>query len=103
MPTVTYIEPDGNRITIEHAEGTLMEIALDNDVDGIEGSCGGVCSCSTCHVRIPQEWREKVGNTNTAEQDLLDFKVDADERSRLGCQVELTPELDGLVVQVEKL
>lgn len=87
-------------MTIDADEGNLMEIAREHGVDGIDGNCGGVCSCSTCHVRVKPEWMERVGPATEDEKDLLSFDSSADERSRLGCQVELTPELDGLVVEV---
>ncbi|HAR65051.1 MAG TPA: hypothetical protein DCR55_02400 [Lentisphaeria bacterium] len=50
-PKVTYITPDAETVVVENAEGSLMGIAVDNQVDGIEGACGGVCSCATCHVK----------------------------------------------------
>jgi len=100
MPNVTFITPEQEQITIENAVGNLMEIATFNDVDGIEGACGGVCSCATCHVRIPPEWREKVGPASEAEQGIFDFMEEAGPDSRLGCQIELTEQLDGLVVEI---
>ena len=80
-----------------------MEVATENDVEGIDGSCGGVCSCQTCHVRVKPEWVEKVGKAEETEQDLLDMEDQACERSRLCCQIEMTDELDGLVVEVAQL
>jgi 2Fe-2S ferredoxin len=53
MPKATFIRPNGERVFVDKAAGTLMEIALDHDVEGITGDCGGVCSFSTCHVYIP--------------------------------------------------
>jgi 2Fe-2S ferredoxin len=100
MPKVTFIQQDGEQVVIENAAGNLMEIATHNNVDGITGDCGGVCSCSTCHVYIPAEWQEKVGPPDEAERDTLEFNEHAKPNSRLGCQVEMTAELDGLVVEV---
>lgn len=101
MATVTYITKNGTEITAEDAIGNLMEIALDNDVDGIEGACSGCCSCATCHVRVKPEWLEKTGKATDSELSLLDLEGGADERSRLSCQIEMTDELDGLVVEVD--
>ena len=100
MPKVTYITPDGETVIVENAEGTLMSAAVANQVDGIDGDCGGVCSCATCHVHIDPAWAEKVGPAVDFEDDMLEFEDERGETSRLGCQVNLTPELDGLLVRV---
>lgn len=103
MPKVTFITEDGEKTVVEDAEGTLMETATDYGIVGIDAICGGVCSCATCHVRIPDEWKEKVGPQNETEKDILDLEDGAGENSRLSCQIELTDELDGLVVEVVEL
>ena len=103
MPKVTFITPDGERTTIENAIGTLMEVATEHEIAGIDAICGGVCSCATCHVRVAEEWKEKVGPQNETEKDILDMEDGADESSRLSCQIELTDELDGLLVEVVEL
>lgn len=101
MPKITYIEPSGERKTFEVPKGsTVMDGAIDNNVDGIIASCGGSCSCSTCHVYVAGEWIAKTGKAHLAEQDTLEFAIDVRENSRLSCQIEVTEELDGLVVQV---
>lgn len=100
MPKVTFITEDKNEIVAEDAEGTLMEIARDNNVDGILGACGGCCSCGTCHVRVHPEWLEKTGRATESEQDLIEIEDGTNERSRLSCQIEMTDELDGLIVEV---
>jgi 2Fe-2S ferredoxin len=100
MPTVTYITPDGKPVIVENAEGNLMTIAVENQVDGIDGDCGGVCSCATCHVHIDAAWTEKVGPPNDLEIDILELEDHREENSRLGCQVDLSAALDGLVVRV---
>ncbi|ADE53916.1 2Fe-2S iron-sulfur cluster-binding protein [Coraliomargarita akajimensis] len=103
MAKVTFITEDGDEVVVENAVGTLMEVATDNDVEGIDGDCGGVCSCSTCHVRVKQEWLDKVGKADEIEQELLEMEDDTDERSRLCCQIDMTEALDGLVVEVSPL
>ena len=100
MAKVTYIIEHGEDIVEENGIGTVMEIAQQNQVPGIEGACGGCCSCATCHVRVHPDWIEKTGRATEAEQDLLDLESKACDRSRLSCQIELTDELDGLVVEV---
>ena len=100
MPRVTYITPSGQEIVVENAEGNLMTTAVQNRVEGIDGDCGGVCSCATCHVHVDPEWVEKVGPPSDIEKGMFELEENAADNSRLGCQVKLTPELDGLVVRV---
>ena len=100
MPKVTYITPGGETVIIEQAEGTLMSAAVDNLVDGIDGDCGGVCSCATCHVHIDPEWLAKVGPASEIEMGMLELEDELSPSSRLGCQVELTDAMDGLRVRV---
>lgn len=100
MPKVTFIQSNGEHVVVEDAIGTLMEVATDHNVDGITGDCGGVCSCSTCHVYIPVEWQEIVERAEDQELDTLEFNEHSKSNSRLCCQIEMTAELDGLVVEV---
>ena len=100
MPTVTYITPDGERVVVENAEGNLMTTAVANQVDGIDGDCGGVCSCATCHVHVDPAWADQVGPAGESELGMLELEDELAETSRLGCQVKLTEELNGLVVRV---
>ena len=100
MAKLTYITPSGNEVVVEDAIGNLMEIAREYDVEGIEGACSGCCSCATCHVRVKPEWLDKTGRATEAEQDLIDLESGTDEGSRLSCQIEMSDELDGLVVEV---
>ena len=103
MAKVTYITPTGEKVVVEKAMGTLMEAAVEHDVEGIEGACGGVCSCGTCHVVLPEEWMERLGQPEGAEKDLLELEENAGPRSRLSCQMEASDELDGIEVQVAPL
>ena len=100
MSKLTFIQENGERVVVDNAVGNLMEIALENEVEGITGDCGGVCSCSTCHVYIPPEWQSKVGAAEGMELDTLEFNENQKSTSRLGCQIEMTEALDGLVVEV---
>ena len=94
------MQKDGEQITVDNASGNLMSTAVANQVPGIDGDCGGVCSCATCHVKVDKAWMEKVGPAGEIEQGMLALEDEADETSRLGCQVKITDALDGLVVQV---
>ena len=100
MASITYITPSGERVVVEQAAGTLMTAAVDNQVDGIDGDCGGVCSCATCHIHIDPAWAEQIGLADDIEMGMLELEDDVKPTSRLGCQIPITPELDGLVVHV---
>jgi 2Fe-2S ferredoxin len=99
MVRITYVEHDGTRREVDAAPGmSLMEAAVKNGVASIEGECGGALACATCHVHVPEEWRALTGQPSEDELEMLEFAVDPDERSRLGCQIKVTEEMDGLTV-----
>ena len=101
MPRITYIEHDGTEHTVDVAVGlTVMEGAVNNNIPGIDADCGGACACSTCHAYVNPDWVEKLPAREDMEEDMLDFAYEPNERSRLTCQIQVTPELDGLVVQM---
>ena len=100
MIHLTYTQPDGTDLQVQAAEGTLMTAAVEHQVAGIVGECGGVCSCATCHVAIDPDWADRVGLAGEAEAAMLEFTDGTTPTSRLGCQVPLRPELDGQRVRV---
>jgi len=102
MAKITYVEFGGKQHVVEVASGlTVMEGARDNGVPGIEADCGGACACSTCHVYVAPDWVAKLPAKDAMEEDMLDFAWNPDPvRSRLTCQIKVTPELDGLVVHL---
>ncbi|MCL4168660.1 UNVERIFIED_CONTAM: hypothetical protein GTU68_036314 [Idotea baltica] len=79
-----------------------MELAVENSISGIDGDCGGVCSCATCHVHVLPEFIDKVGRASEIETDMLELDDNTDEYSRLGCQIDITEELDGITLRVAK-
>jgi len=90
---------NGGAHTVEVPEGTtLMRAATDNGVPGIDGDCGGNCACATCHVYIDAEWVERVGGRTAAEEEMLNLVAELRGNSRLACQIDVTDELNGLVV-----
>ncbi len=100
MVKITFIDTAGTARTVEGEVGsTVMETAIKNGVPGIEAECGGACACSTCHVYIDDAWREKVGEPSPMEEDMLDFAYEVQPSSRLSCQIKVSEELDGLVVE----
>jgi|SRR5690625_358115 len=102
MPKITYIEHDGTEHIVDVPVGlSVMEGAVTNNIPGIDADCGGACACSTCHVYVEPEWLDKLPPKEDMETDMLDFAYEPDEeRSRLTCQIKVTPELDGLVVRM---
>lgn len=100
MAKITFISSDNESTTLEADSGSLMELAVSNGISGIDGDCGGVCSCATCHVHVAPEHFEKVGEASEIEKDMLELDDNANEYSRLCCQVEVSDELDGVVLHV---
>ena len=102
MPKMIFIERDGNRKTVDAPLGmSVMEIARANGVD-IEGACEGSLSCSTCHVIVEPDWFKKLDGATEDEEDMLDLAFGLTKTSRLGCQIVMRPDLDGLVVRLPK-
>jgi 2Fe-2S ferredoxin len=100
MPKITYIDVDGTSRTVEAEVGaTVMETAINNDVPGILATCGGSCSCATCHVYVDEAWYERLGPLSLEELDMLDTAHDLEPTSRLSCQIQVREELDGLTVR----
>jgi len=100
MPKMTFIERDGTRREVEAPLGlSVLEIAHRHDID-LEGACEGSLACSTCHVIVDGEWFNKLQEPTEDEEDMLDLAFDLQETSRLGCQLIMSEELDGLVVKL---
>jgi len=103
MPKVTYIAHDGKETVVEAKSGAnIMETALDNGIDGIVGECGGCCSCATCHCYVDPDWLAVTGPAGEMEAELLEFAIDPQDNSRLGCQITLTEATDGLIVRLPR-
>lgn len=101
MPQITFITFAGERHTVTVPAGTtLMRAATDNGVPGIDGDCGGQCACATCHLFVEAPWAEQLGPRSAREDDMLNFTVEPRANSRLGCQVQITDALDGMVVSL---
>ncbi|MEP1594920.1 MAG: 2Fe-2S iron-sulfur cluster-binding protein [Halieaceae bacterium] len=101
MPQITYIEFDGTEHTVTADNGiSLMQVAVDNEVPGIDADCGGGCACATCHVFNEGDWREKTGEAETMETSMLQLAEGVTEDSRLSCQITVDDSLDGLTVRM---
>lgn len=102
MAQITFITSDDEKITLEGTSGSVMALAVENNIKGIDGDCGGVCSCATCHVHVAPEDIEKTGVASEIETDMLELDDNTDEYSRLCCQLEISDALDGVVLKVAK-
>jgi 2Fe-2S ferredoxin len=100
MTQITYIEPDGQRISVDVAEGwSLMQAAVAHGVEGIVGECGGSCACATCHCYVDEARLVDLPPPSEAELGMLE-NVAAERRpnSRLACQIKAAPALEGLTL-----
>ena len=100
MPRMVFIERDGTRREVDAPLGlSVLEIAHKNKID-IEGACEGSLACSTCHIVIDPEWYDLLKEASDDEEDMLDLAFGLTATSRLGCQIIITEELDGLTVHL---
>ena len=101
MPNIIYVEADGTRHEVELEEQmNLMEGATMNLVPGVEGMCGGVASCCTCHCYIDESWSAKLNEISPPEEAMLATAKERRDTSRLGCQVLVTWEMEGMEVHL---
>ena len=99
MAKITYIDHNNHSVTVEVENGlSVMEGAVQNNIPGIDGDCGGGMSCATCHVYVQDEWFNKIEKATDAEQDMIDMAYEPKKNSRLSCQIIVSDKLDGLVV-----
>ncbi len=100
MAKLTFIERDGTRREVEAPDGlSVMEVAHLHGVE-LEGACEGSLACATCHVIVEPQWFEKLDEASENEEDMLDMAFGVTATSRLGCQIRMSDELDGLVVKL---
>jgi 2Fe-2S ferredoxin len=98
MPKITFIDADGKSQEVDAPEGlSVLEIAHKNNIE-LEGACEGSLACSTCHVVVDPAYYGKLKEATEDEEDMLDLAWGLTHTSRLGCQIIITPELDGLTV-----
>jgi 2Fe-2S ferredoxin len=102
MAKIVYVEPDGRRHEVEaESNMTVMEAAIDNGVDGIEAVCGGGLSCATCHVYVDEAWLSRLSPIERGEEQMLGTTAaERKPNSRLSCQLDISDDLDGLVVHL---
>ena len=103
MAKITYIEHSGKKHTIDVANGlSIMEGAVQNNIPGIDADCGGAMACATCHVYVKEEWFNNLPQKEQGEEDMLDMAFEPKKNSRLSCQILVSKELDGIVVDLPK-
>ena len=96
---VIFIEGDQER-EIEALVGlSILEVAHNNDID-LEGACEGSLACATCHVVLEDKIYNILDEPEEAEEDMLDLAFGLTHTSRLGCQIILTKELDGMRIKL---
>ena len=101
MATITFIEHDGTPHETDLREGeSLMEIATNEGLPGIDGDCGGEAACGTCHIIVGEQWASAVGTATEHEAPMLDMTPERMPTSRLACQVLASQGLDGLTVHL---
>lgn len=102
MPNITYRSADGEETPIDLKAGTsVMEGAVTNGLDGIVGECGGSLMCATCHVYVAADDVERLPPKSEVEEEMLESAAaEIRPTSRLSCQIKVTDELDGLVVEI---
>ncbi|KAK2904983.1 hypothetical protein Q8A67_006782 [Cirrhinus molitorella] len=100
--TVHFLNRDGKRITVNALTGeSLLDVVVnqDLDIDGF-GACEGTLACSTCHLIFEEAVYKKLGPITDEEMDMLDLAYGLTDTSRLGCQVCLRKDLDGMILRV---
>ena len=101
MPKMVFVSPSsGEQQEVEAPIGlSILEVAHRNDID-IEGACEGSLACSTCHIVVDPDWYEQLDEPTEKEEDMLDLAFGLTRTSRLGCQIRITEDLDGLTVNL---
>ena len=101
MPKIIYIEHNGKSHTIDVSNGlSVMEGAVQNNIPGIDADCGGGMACATCHVYVKEEWFDKLPKKEDGEEDMIDMAYKPNKYSRLSCQLTISDELNGLIVNM---
>jgi ferredoxin, 2Fe-2S len=101
MPKVIYIDPAGQRHVEEVETGyTLMDGAFNQEISGMLAECGGAAACGTCHAYIDETWIGKLPTIEDLEDAMLVGLNNRRNNSRLCCQIYMSDDLDGIVVNI---
>lgn len=101
MGNITFIQHDGEEHIVELiVSKSLMQLAVDNNIPGIDADCGGECACGTCHVMLQQKWFNIANKAEADELQMLDMTPEREATSRLSCRVQITDAMDGMTVHL---
>jgi 2Fe-2S ferredoxin len=102
MPTLIFVLPDHTEIPVRARAGNnLMRVAVDADIPGVPGECGGALACATCHVWIDRRWADDLPVPEEVELEMLqEAQGELRAGSRLGCQVIVDDRMDGMRIEV---
>ena len=105
MTLVKYILEDNSEVSIEADVGqNLMQLAIDNGVEGIEGACGGSCMCATCHVKVEYIIGVQIEDRSEMELEVLEMEIDeVAPNSRLGCQIVISEGIESITVRIDSI
>jgi ferredoxin, 2Fe-2S len=97
MVTIKIVNSNGDESTLECESGeSLMQVAVNNDVPGIIGECGGNLACATCHVYVDEKWKDSLESIGEMEDAMLEGALDRNDNSRLACQIKINETLEGI-------
>ena len=103
MPKIVFLSSDGSRNEVDAPAGwSILEVAREHNIE-MEGACEGSMACATCHVIVDPDWYARLQSKSEEEEDMLDLAFGLERTSRLGCQITITEELDGLVLRLPEL
>ena len=101
MAKIKFTTHDNQKFEVDVQNGlTVMEGAVQNNIPGIDADCGGGMACATCHVYVKEDWFNKIPKKEDGEEDMLDMAFEPKKNSRLSCQLVVSDELDGLIVDI---
>lgn len=101
MGSITFLEHDGTEHLVNIETGkSLMQIAIDSGVPGIDADCGGECACGTCHVILEGTQSASIGKASDEELQMLDLTPERAETSRLACQIIMTDTMDDMIARL---
>ncbi len=101
MITIHFKQHNNECIDVTAEPGdNLMEVARDNDIEGVSAECGGACACATCHCIPGQEWQPLLPGKSDNETMILEGAFNVEDGSRLACQITVSEEMDGMQVTI---